>query len=190
MTSRSTTFFAVALATLAPLSACAGGSHFADAGLDARRMGTCDPDRVRPPGDYGFIVTECTHDSDCADGLNGRCSRRGAYSACTYDLCFSDADCPAGTRCACGVERQDGNLCVSDLCGACARIDCAVSWGCEGHNGTGSGGGVQSFECYTPDDTCHSDADCDTGEFCTRGPGVRGEQPDPSWHCASPTCGP
>jgi len=193
MTRHSAPALGVAL-TLALACACGGSSGvadagFVDAGLDARVIGRCDPDRVRPAGDTVGIIQECTSHSDCVDGVNGRCTLRGAYTVCTYDECFSDADCPAGTRCACGVEQLDGNLCQGDNCSGCAVADCALSWGCEGHNG-GSDSGAQSFECYTPDDSCHTDADCDSGEYCTRGPDTIGEAVDPSWHCASPSCGP
>ncbi|NOY91197.1 MAG: hypothetical protein GXP55_08295 [Deltaproteobacteria bacterium] len=80
-------------------------------------------------------------------------------------------------------------MCLTDHCSGCGPAECAVSLGCGGHNGS-SYGGVQSFECYTPDDSCHTDADCASGEFCTRGPRDNtGEPPDPSWHCASRSCG-
>ena len=188
MTPRSATSLGLTLATLALVGACAGGStpSFADAGLDARWIGRCDPDRVRPLWGLNGIVRDCMSNSDCVDGVNGRCTLQGPYTWCTYDQCFSDADCPAGARCACGVEQLDGNMCLLDDCSGCAADQCAPSWGCAGHV-DGSSGGVQSFECYTPDDSCHTDADCRPGEFCTRGPSdnTEGGPPDPSWHCAS-----
>jgi hypothetical protein len=153
------------LATLTLIGACAGDStpRFADAGLDARWVSTCDPDRVRPGNGPVFMIRECTYDADCPDGVNGRCTLQGPYSVCTYDQCFSDADCPAGSRCACGAQQLDGNMCVSDHCAACGAGECAISWGCAGpHAGAY---GAQSFECYTPHDTCRTDADCDSGEF-------------------------
>jgi len=187
MTAHSAISLGLSVVTLALIGACAGGgSNFADAGLDARWSGTCDPDRVRPGNALLVMIRDCAADSDCLDGVNGRCTLEGPYTVCTYDECFSDADCPAGSRCACGVQPLDGNMCRRDHCASCGADECAISWGCEGH----SGGvyGVQSFECYTPDDSCHTDADCASAEFCTRGPDLPSEEVYSSWHCASVRC--
>src|SRR5581483_8957700 len=53
---------------------------------------------TRPPGmtipDAGFPGT-CGVDSDCDGGINGRCQIIGNFASyqCTYDECFTNADC-------------------------------------------------------------------------------------------------
>jgi len=165
------------------VSACGGSStpSTAEAGVDTVVIGMCDPARVRPPGDYPLAEPgNCVTDSDCGDGVNGRCSLNGPYIGCTYDECFADADCPAGTRCACDVGLQDGNLCVPDHCSGCATAECGVSAGCLGPTQ------AAALECHTGHDRCRTNADCGRDEYCTREPQNSG---DPlRWRCTSPWC--
>jgi len=146
-------------------------------------IGMCDPGRVRPPGDYPLLGGDCTTDSDCVDGVNGRGRRPDAYTHCTYDGCFADADCPVGERCACGAGPQDGNFCLVDYCGDCAAVDCAISWSCRGLQYPAA------LRCHTADDTCRTEADCDErGQVCTHEPEFSSGPPTLGWRCASPWC--
>jgi len=165
-------------------AACADAHTTADATLavDPGRIGMCDQDRVRPPA-VGYSDDGCGSDADCVDGLNGRCNFGGhARAECSYDQCFSNADCPAGTRCACGVGPEDANYCLADYCCGCATADCGVSWACLGL------GFPDALVCHTPADACRTDADCASGEFCTRNSQFSSDGPDPSWRCTAPWC--
>lgn len=155
--------------------------------IDAGAIGTCDPTRVRPRGDPPTSSGICTSDEECTDGVNGRCSRFGTTNLCTYDQCFTDADCREGFRCACDAGHQLANVCVEDHCDSCAEVDCAVSWGCEGPHHNPPYGAV-ALECHTPEDECRTKLDCPAFQFCTRGPGSPGEPLLPYWRCSAVMC--
>jgi hypothetical protein len=119
----------------------------------------------------------CNSASDCTAGQDPRCvgSLPSGSCSCTYDACFSDADCPAGEVCACsGV--YSGNACVGGAC----RIDadCGVGGFCspEIEHCTGV---VLGYFCRTPKDTCVNDADCGDAVHCARDPGTG------TWGCQS-----
>jgi hypothetical protein len=100
----------------------------------------------------------CQLDSDCAAGSNGRCfSPNGPIAecsptACSYDECQSDADCPGLVPCECRGDAQssDANACV-------AGGNCATDADC-GRHGFCSPGAYAQF-CATPIYFCHTDAD-------------------------------
>jgi hypothetical protein len=101
---------------------------------------------------------ECTTDSDCTQGKNGRCifgfgHPPGNY--CSYDSCFSDADCTDGLACDCrdSASSNAANVCVpagchvdSD-CGPCGF--CSLSNAC-----------LVEYQCHTTSDLCLDDGDC------------------------------
>src|SRR5580658_11284398 len=56
------------------------------------------------PDAAGDALCECSKDSDCTAGKNGRCGNSGGGPAgtfCSYDECFSDSQCGDGTECDC-----------------------------------------------------------------------------------------
>jgi len=109
----------------------------------------------------------CLTDSDCTAGTNGRCfSPNGpgapgcSPTACSYDDCSSDSDCPARVPCLCRSSAADSN---ANVCAAGGN--CAVDADC-GPGGYCSPGGFADFcstpiyFCHTPADTCVDDSDC------------------------------
>ncbi len=101
--------------------------------------------KERAPGTYGQLCmidggvkgTQCVRDSDCTQGINGRClaspppiSPCGGF--CSYDECFSDADCGGNVPCGCRSSASDSaaNRCL-------------------------------------PTSTCRLDADCGPGVYCS-----------------------
>ncbi len=110
----------------------------------------------------------CSMDSQCTMGTNGRCieSNGGAlYCACSYDTCADDAACGSGQTCAChgSPYSEGGNTCVPGNC----RVDsdCGANGYCSpSESTTGCGGGVAGYYCHTPNDKCVNDSQC-TGSF-------------------------
>jgi hypothetical protein len=109
----------------------------------------------------------CHKDADCTAGKNGRCLPTPGVAcapACSYDTCFSDADCP-GTPCDCRASASDSaaNVCLP---GGCAvDSDCGPGGYCS-PSGLTSGCGLGYF-CHTPSDACVDSADCPSTEGCS-----------------------
>ncbi len=160
-----------------------GGSSGGDAGITAsggsnagRSTVPTDhrPQEVACPLERGpghvDVVGDCTRDSDCTDGTNGRCISPNVLgpsggSRCSYDGCFSDSDCPANQPCRCRPSAADNarNYCPA---GSNCRIDsdCGPGGFCSPSLlGLGSpvGGGSFGYFCHTPQDLCLNDSDCD-----------------------------
>jgi hypothetical protein len=131
----------------------------------------------RGPGSAD-IVMDCTLDSECTDGMNGRCISPNVVgpsggSRCSYDACFSDADCPAGEPCKCRESAASNapNYCVTG--GNCRTdSDCGAGGFCspslfhidssvDGQPTSGSGFASFGYFCHTPRDVCVNDSDCD-----------------------------
>lgn len=149
-------------------------SRAADASDDAAAVdaGACvdplpTPDRpvgttcllCRPLGtEPGNVGGDCQLHADCTAGINGRCSlgQIGAY--CSYDMCFSDAQCGDNQVCSCdGAYFSGANECVSANCRVnadCTSGHCAPSYGCL------QGGAPEGWFCRTAADECTADADC------------------------------
>jgi hypothetical protein len=140
--------------------------------------------------------TGCTQDSDCTDGLDGRCFQQGPdpVATCSYNQCLSDSDCEGGVPCECYASSTTltPNMCVTGS-------NCAVDSDC-GHDGYCSpslvnGGCVclstalcgdsgacyagdmkvpcscgdscgHGYFCHTPKDECIDDTDCSNGGSC------------------------
>jgi hypothetical protein len=142
---------------------------------------SCDYDSGPAPG--------CLHDSDCTQGNNGRCSHPDltpaiCVTACSYDECFSDTDCPAKTPCACRQSATDStaNTCVG---GSQCRIDsdCGPGGYCSPSAGFGAFQCGIAYFCHTAADTCLNDTDC--GAAKCQYDRVAGH-----WHCGGATCAP
>ena len=125
----------------------------------------------RGPGDAP-VVRDCTEDADCTEGMNGRCISPNVLgplggSYCTYDNCFSDADCPMNEPCRCRESAADNapNYCVT---GSNCRIDgdCGPGGFCSPSlldiDSSISGGPAGfGYFCHTPQDLCLNHGDCD-----------------------------
>jgi hypothetical protein len=132
----------------------------------------------RAPGS-GNVVGECTQDSECTDGRNGRCISPNVLgplgqSACSYDDCGSDADCAANEPCRCR-ESEDSNSANVCLVGSGCQVDadCGPGGYCSPSRFDidssvyspaviGDGMSRSGYFCHTPDDFCVNDSDCDT----------------------------
>lgn len=122
----------------------------------------------------------CDSDSDCTEGLNGRCvGQLGASTRyCDYDECFNDDDCGSDQACSCGKDlhenfsasRSDANSCVVAECRT--NDDCGDEF-CKPDHGDiiAVGDRVRAFYCTTENDECRNDSDCSERSRCTFGDG-------------------
>jgi len=147
---------------------------------------TCPPQRA--PGaidsacnyDAGPPVA-CLRDTDCSAGKNGRCLDAPPVvcaTACSYDACFADPDCP-GNVCDCRPSASDSraNVCAGGNC----RIDADCGPG--GYCSRSASCTTISYFCHTANDTCVDDGDCPLNQSCIYQPQVQ------AWAC-SRTCSP
>lgn len=201
------------LISLCPVVGCAGEV----AGVQRipknhRAAGSTCPDQ-RGPGSVlvdncdnsavgnGMYVL-CVQDSDCSDGMNGRCLGNGSVACvtgCSYDACFSDSDCPGNQPCECrhSASSTGTNSCVS---GGNCRIDaecgsdgfCSPSLvgdnPCHCYNAASCGpdGCADScghgYFCHTAQDSCLDDSDCSGAIGCNY------DQLDKRWTCNVLAC--
>jgi hypothetical protein len=114
----------------------------------------------------------CRADSDCRDGINGRCFAVGGprdaavRNVCSYDQCLSDDDC-SGRACGCresafrvgAPSSLDENRCFGGDCRVDA--DCGQQGYCSPSTSLcGTSWGAYELRCHTPGDECVDDADC------------------------------
>ena len=124
--------------------------------------------RERAPGPGPFTLScnsvtcpahLCVQDSNCTAGTNGRCLTRnlGGLALCSYDECFSDADCPANIPCKC---RDSASSSAPNYC--LAGSDCRVDSDCgPGNFCSPSPAWLDApYYCHTASDTCMDDSDC------------------------------
>jgi hypothetical protein len=167
--------------------------HRASAAACPSARGTSDTSPLAPecPLDGGLL--DCTSDTDCSDGTNGRCfrERSDCETGCSYDACSVDSDCGGTAPCECRASAADvaANRCET---GSACRVDsdcgnngyCSPSLldelcfclstalcGSDSHCYAGStevpcscGDSCgHGYFCHTPSDTCIDDSDCDGG---------------------------
>jgi hypothetical protein len=162
------------------------------------RATATDCDHARPSNDPGAPTdpdaprVQCRAHTDCTAGENGRCVGNGHDGwGCTYDSCFADSDCAAGTGesrvCACeGGSRSDNNVCLRGNCRLDA--DCGEAGYCSPSFGDcGNFFGVVGYYCHTNTDECVNDADCTQGgtlpqAYCAFMPTVG------RWKCSNSNC--
>jgi hypothetical protein len=148
---------------------------------------TCPSERApgaldcRCPGSDGgcsCVQGNCSQDSDCTAGVNGRCLLANApflYVGCTYDTCFSDSDCSPQEPCAC---RASASSTIENYClvGSNCRVDtdcgpggyCSpsqVSGGCDCLSTALCGPDVHCWAGDTPVPCVCGDS-CGHGYFC------------------------
>jgi hypothetical protein len=124
----------------------------------------------RGPG-HAPVVRDCTEDSECTEGLNGRCISPNVLgplggSGCSYDTCFSDSDCSENVPCQCRRSAEDSfpNYCVT---GSNCRLDsdCGPGGFCSPSlldiDSSIYGGAAEfGYFCHTPEDECRNHSDC------------------------------
>jgi len=126
----------------------------------------CPTGRAPGPGPFTFSCNSvtcpahlCVQDLNCTAGTNGRCltGNPGGLALCSYDECFSDADCPANIPCEC---RDSASSSAPNSC--LAGSDCRVDSDCgPGNFCSPSPAWVDApYHCHTSSDTCMDDSDC------------------------------
>jgi hypothetical protein len=177
-------------------SACAKRSEVAS----SHRAVAVACEKARGPGNPGKSEGGmCKADADCTKGKNGRCQLRGAryrQNECTYDECFSDADCDGGKG-VCGCEHDATNQGAGHYCspGNCrVDADCGKGGFCSPSMPNCSLNGPYyptGYFCHTKKDECTNDDDCKPPSKKGYGPiGTRCAWAPESarWVCSSEEC--
>jgi len=153
------------------------------------------------------FATTCASDSECTDGVNGRCFPFEGLvgpGGCSYDECFTDSDCGSKTPCLCRFSSTDNNANVCDVAGNCAvDSDCGPGRYCSpsvqiipdqlANVCSGSG----PYYCHTASDLCINDSDCafllDAGLPTSSSPiyayACAYNPQDSRWECTQAFCG-
>jgi len=176
------------------VQAGAGGMTLREPEKHRSEATACDPTRpsmppnAPPDGDPNWVT--CHSHAECTDGANGRCSGNGrAGYRCTYDLCFTDSDCPTAATgesqlCQCDGGYAGNNVCLPGNCRVDA--DCGNSGYCSPSLGAcGNYSGVVGYFCHTQEDECLDDADCSISPnagYCAFMPVVG------RWQCSTAQC--
>ena len=123
----------------------------------------------------------CDEDSDCTAQPHGYCTDalpEGPWQTsptCMYG-CVADSECGAGYVCLCG---EPVGTCVLARCTSdadCGGLACTTYNDSPGCNGT-------SVSCQTAADTCATDAQCGSDQFCSDN-----YRRDASRSCMGPSC--
>lgn len=146
----------------------------------------------RPASSVTDGMGQCSSDSDCTEGINGRCYNSRFETVCSYDTCFSDSEC-GDSACICrggsgGVGSFGANRCIGGGCQT--DSDCGAGGFCSPSFGDcGDFGGTVGYFCRTCEDECLNDSDCteETGPFggggyCAFNPAVG------HWACSYSQC--
>jgi hypothetical protein len=142
----------------------------------------------------GGLPNGCTSDSDCTNGINGRCyctytpQDSGVVNTCIYDECATDNDCSSGQACDCGPLYPGSTAQFWRY--ICTTANCHIDSDC-GDGGycspslTAPCGYVGPFACHTADDECVNDTDCGPlgeGIGCIYSPSLA------HWACGTVQC--
>ena len=170
---------------------------------------SCPSQRGPGPSCVGTMCSSCSFDSQCTDGVNGRCFPwEGLVSlgGCSYDECFTDSNCRARTPCLCRSSSTDNSANVCDVGGNCAvDSDCGPGGYCSPSMETcfsaapevevqDNYAGPNPYYCHTASDLCINDSDCaplDAGTVTnpmTYTPCAYNVQ-NSRWECTQFTCG-
>ena len=138
-----------------------------------------------PPGQpKAGAEGECKADSDCTNGIEGRCDFGGngrmmPTNRCTYDECRGDSDCKTGL-CLCAGANASRNSCTPAGChddADCPGATCQRSpWGA----GDTPSYGAASQYCTTRDDKCS----VAKGDACGPGKGCVYNLGHSRWECS------
>jgi len=167
-----------------------------------------------------MVICDCTEDSDCTGGPNGRCGQwiPPPVLACNYDECFRDSDCDGGTPCECRASTASsapnqclggGNCTVDSDCGAggycspsvleifcfCFTEELCPDGGSECWETTPSGERIP-VPCVCGDKCghgyfCHTDTDtCIDDSDCDGADTCNYDVLSHRWECSAVTCSP
>lgn len=123
----------------------------------------------------------CDEDSDCTARPHGYCTLNPVIEGspvspfCIYG-CVADSECESGQVCLCG---DPVGTCVSARCSSdadCGGLACTTYNDSPGCNTT-------SVSCQTAADTCATDAQCGTDQYCSDN-----YRQDASRSCMGPSC--
>jgi hypothetical protein len=163
----------------------------------------CPTERGPAPGTQPYgpnMANGCTTDSQCTQGLDGRCFPFGGLvwtGGCSYDECLTDSDCPSGAPCICRTSASDvspnicaaGSNCVLDSdCGPGGF--CSPSVFCDARL---PGWPAYGYYCHTAADTCINDMDCppiDSGGGCSIPSACLYDTQAKHWACNDQPCCP
>jgi hypothetical protein len=164
---------------------------------------SCPSQRGPAPSCAGTMCSSCSSDSQCTDGVNGRCFPTQALvgpGGCSYDECFSGSDCGSKTPCLCRTSSADASANVCNVAGNCAvDADCGPGGYCSPSVKVVPGQppnvcwGSTPYYCHTASDLCLNDADCaplDAGSP-TPGPPTNACAYNPQgnrWECTQGVC--
>ena len=132
---------------------------------------SCPAQRGPAPSCTGTMCsTSCSSDSQCTDGVNGRCfpwEGLVGLGGCSYDECFTDSNCGSKIPCLCRASSTDNSANVCDVAGNCAvDSDCGPGGYCSPSVQILPGQppnvcwGSAPYYCHTPSDLCVNDSDC------------------------------
>jgi hypothetical protein len=158
------------------------------------------------------VASTCSSDSQCTDGLNGRCFPFEGMigpGGCSYDECFSDSGCGAKTPCLCRSSSTDNSANVCDVGGNCAvDSDCGPGGYCSPSMETcfaaapeievqDNYAGPNPYYCHRASDLCTNDSDCappDAGTAttpsCPKYTPCAYNAQDKRWECTQLVCCP
>jgi hypothetical protein len=183
-----------------PIETSGAGGNPAHAPADHRQTAPTSPCPIerRVGATFGSCadggLTQCVGDGDCAAGLNGRCleSVAACVTACSYDECATDSDCPGNVPCSCRSSASDSapNACLS---GSNCRIDADCGPGgycsrgtlgdrCNGHPFICQLNCGRGYFCHNSKDTCVDDTDCTNSGLCVY------DLDSQSWTCSAGAC--
>jgi hypothetical protein len=126
------------------------------------------PEPVIPEtGKAGESALACATNEACTQRSGGRCVYNNGVcgepcaptvpsSACVYDACAVDTDCPGGSVCLCGQGGPVANAC-SPVGNCRVDADCPSGYCSASVDGCG---GFNGFFCHTATDECNNNADC------------------------------
>jgi hypothetical protein len=169
-----------------------GGERASELPVPAsHRMSGQACDESRPESDLEDPTEgdECQSHEECTEGENGRCLRTDDFSStgakpykCTYDECFSDADCGNGGVCRCSGNRgTDATYCLMGNCSVDSECDSgycspSLSWACPNFPDTAG------YFCHTPEDECVNNLECGSQAKCVFAPKEK------RWMCVTGGC--
>lgn len=124
----------------------------------------------------GGAPGDCTRDSDCTMGKNGRClpGFGGPFHlSCSYDSCATDADC-MNAACICRSSGTDTgpNFCGSSKSNCRVDADCGAGGYCSPSQSSDAFcfSALSAYFCHTPQDECTDDSDCGMNQPCSYDP--------------------
>ena len=154
----------------------------------------------------GGLGAQCTSDSQCTSGVNGRClpltggqvALPQGVGVCTYDECSSATPCASGNICVCGTEDgalgRTANTCLPSNCSS--DSSCGTGGYCSPTYDTTCGpyDGIVGYYCHEAANECLVD-ECVNDKDCTGKDGGGGNagycawNPTSSkWTCAYSVC--